>query len=175
VPLASEVESVPTRTPQKLQLQSAMAAIRAAHQQQAPAQRADGPASSSALPASVSGGGKSPPPPVVPRRASADGDGDGGSRYTLREKLGSGSYGVVFKAIRQGRNNCPDETVVVKKISLGGLSEREQADALNEVKVMASLDHPNVVRYFDSFIGSETHGCREHTRPSSRDIDSLAQ
>ena len=75
-----------------------------------------------------------------------------GHLYTMREKLGSGSYGTVFKALKRGEH----KEVVVKKISLGGLSEREQADALNEVKVMASLHHPNVVKYYDSFIGKNT-------------------
>ena len=47
---------------------------------------------------------------------------------------------------------------MVKKISLGGLNEREQADALNEVKVMASLgDHPHVVKYYDSFIDASNY------------------
>ena len=128
-----------------------------------PAMRAgQQPSAASAASASGSGGDAASPAAVVPRRTSADGAGEDGSGYALREKLGSGSYGVVYKAVRRGRGGGADETVVVKKISLGGLSAREQADALNEVKVMASLDHPNVVKYFDSFIG--THGARAAPR-----------
>lgn len=32
------------------------------------------------------------------------------------------------------------------------LSEKEQENAINEVRILASIDHPNVVQYKDVFV-----------------------
>ena len=32
----------------------------------------------------------------------------------------------------------------------------DRADAINEVKILSSFDHPNVVQYFDSFLDGHT-------------------
>lgn len=40
----------------------------------------------------------------------------------------------------------------MKQIHLAGMSDKEQHDAVREVHIMASLDSPYVVRYFDSFL-----------------------
>ena len=62
--------------------------------------------------------------------------------------LGRGSFGSVYRAVRKATNR----TYVVKQINVQLLSEEEQRDAVKEVRLMASLSHPHVVHYFDSFI-----------------------
>jgi NIMA (never in mitosis gene a)-related kinase len=41
---------------------------------------------------------------------------------------------------------------VIKQLQISSLGPKEQQEAINEVRILASLDHPNVTRYYDSFI-----------------------
>ena len=45
----------------------------------------------------------------------------------------------------------PGDTYVIKTIGIQILSRKEQEDALREVQLLAAVDHPRVVSYFDSF------------------------
>jgi NIMA (never in mitosis gene a)-related kinase len=70
------------------------------------------------------------------------------SDFELGARLGKGSFGEVFRA----RRLADGRTYVIKVIYIAELAPKAQRDAVNEVHVMASLDSPFVVRYFDSFI-----------------------
>uniref|UniRef100_H2YXJ0 non-specific serine/threonine protein kinase n=1 Tax=Ciona savignyi TaxID=51511 RepID=H2YXJ0_CIOSA len=62
------------------------------------------------------------------------------------ECLGKGGFGIVFKA----RNKVDDCTYAVKRIMLpNNKSSREKV--LREVRALAKLDHPSIVRYFNSW------------------------
>lgn len=37
-------------------------------------------------------------------------------------------------------------------MNLSGLREKERLNALNEVRILASISHPNIIAYWDSFI-----------------------
>ncbi|CAG9465192.1 unnamed protein product [Pedinophyceae sp. YPF-701] len=68
--------------------------------------------------------------------------------YELGECIGSGAYGKAHRAVRK-----VDGTVlVVKVIEFQGMNERMKREVRNEVKVLGSLDHPNVVHYFECFV-----------------------
>ena len=41
---------------------------------------------------------------------------------------------------------------MLKQIVISQMDRRQQQDAINEVKILASLDSPYVVKYYDSFI-----------------------
>ena len=73
--------------------------------------------------------------------------------FDLLEKLGSGSFGTVFKV----RRRIDDIVYVIKTVRIAELSMHEQEEAINEVKLLSSLDSPFVVRYYDSFIDSDSH------------------
>ena len=46
-----------------------------------------------------------------------------------------------------------DERIyAVKKVKMLNLSEKEKENALNEVRILASLDHPNIIAYKEAFI-----------------------
>eukprot|EP01050_Picozoa_sp_SAG11_P023909 SAG11_NODE_4945_length_1714_cov_2.774613_2_plen_284_part_00 len=62
-------------------------------------------------------------------------------------KIGEGSFGVIHKV----RRRADGKVYAMKQMGTSGLTEVEQADALNEVKVLASLSHPYIVRYYESF------------------------
>jgi serine/threonine protein kinase len=72
--------------------------------------------------------------------------------FDLLEKLGSGSFGTVFKV----RRRIDDIVYVIKTVRIAELSMHEQEEAINEVKLLSSLDSPFVVRYYDSFIDSDS-------------------
>lgn len=39
----------------------------------------------------------------------------------------------------------------MKKVKMGKLSEKEKDNALNEVRILASVAHPNVIGYKEAF------------------------
>jgi NIMA (never in mitosis gene a)-related kinase len=42
------------------------------------------------------------------------------------------------------------------QVKLGKLSEKEKENAVNEVRILASLAHPNIIAYKDAFIEEST-------------------
>ena len=64
------------------------------------------------------------------------------------KKLGDGAYSSVFKVRRHDDNDI----YALKKVKMLQLSEKEKENALNEVRILASIDHPNVIAYKDAFI-----------------------
>ena len=70
------------------------------------------------------------------------------SDFTIIKKLGDGAYSSVFKVKREG----DPETYALKKVKMLNLSDKEKENALNEVRILASIDHPNVIGYKDAFI-----------------------
>ena len=62
-------------------------------------------------------------------------------RYKRKEKLGEGTYGVVYKALDR-ENNC---FVAIKKIRLEKASEGIPSTAMREIVALKELDHPGVV------------------------------
>ncbi|MCS6902380.1 MAG: serine/threonine-protein kinase, partial [Myxococcales bacterium] len=65
-------------------------------------------------------------------------------RYRLEERVGGGGMGEIFRAIDQSTG----EPVAIKLLRTG-VSPHEEARFQREVKVLADLRHPNVVRYID--------------------------
>ena len=63
-------------------------------------------------------------------------------------KLGSGSFGTVFKV----RRKTDGQTYVIKSIRIVDLTATEQQAAINEVNILNQLENPFVCRYYESFI-----------------------
>lgn len=72
--------------------------------------------------------------------------------FEVLSRLGSGSFGTVFKV----RRLIDDNLYVMKNVRIVDLSYKEQTEAINEVKILAQLKSPYVVRYYDSFINKDT-------------------
>lgn len=68
-----------------------------------------------------------------------------GSRYTLRQRLGGGAHGVVYRAW----DARLDRDVAVKLVARGRDAEDTEARFLREARVAARVTHPGVVRVFD--------------------------
>jgi len=63
-------------------------------------------------------------------------------RYERLERVGEGTYGVVYKA----RCRATGATVALKKIRLEQEEEGVPSTAIREASVLQELAHPNVVR-----------------------------
>ena len=66
-------------------------------------------------------------------------------RYRKLEKLGEGSYGVVYKA----RDTVTGATVALKKIRLESDDDGVPPTAIREIAVLKELNHPNIVKLLD--------------------------
>ena len=62
-------------------------------------------------------------------------------RYRKLEKLGEGTYGVVYK----GQDKVTGEYVALKKIRLEKEDDGVPSTAIREISLLKSLKHPNVV------------------------------
>lgn len=64
-----------------------------------------------------------------------------GEEYEKIEKVGEGTYGVVYKA----RHKKSDKIVALKKIRLENEDEGVPSTAMREISILKELRHPNVV------------------------------
>ena len=44
----------------------------------------------------------------------------------------------------------------LKKVKIGIMSSKDKENAINEVRILSSINHPNVVDYKEAFIDNET-------------------
>mmetsp|Transcript_1794 Transcript_1794/g.2546 ORF Transcript_1794/g.2546 Transcript_1794/m.2546 type:complete len:307 (-) Transcript_1794:59-979(-) len=68
-----------------------------------------------------------------------------GHKYIKIEKLGEGTYGVVYKA----KNRETDKIVALKRIRLESEDEGVPCTAIREISLLKELKHPNIVRLYD--------------------------
>ena len=68
--------------------------------------------------------------------------------FEILEKLGEGSYSIVYKVLRKSDN----QLYAAKKVKFNSLNSRDKQNALNEVRILASIIHPNIVGYKEVFI-----------------------
>jgi NIMA (never in mitosis gene a)-related kinase len=70
------------------------------------------------------------------------------SDFQIIKKLGDGAYSSVYKVRRQEDN----DVYALKKVKMLNLSEKEKENALNEVRILASIEHQNVIQYKEAFM-----------------------
>jgi serine/threonine protein kinase len=88
-------------------------------------------------------------------------------QYEKEEKIGEGTYGVVYKA----RDKVTNETIALKKIRLEQEDEGVPSTAIREISLLKEMHHRNIVRSslltnpllllfrtLDSLIRSSHHG-----------------
>merc|ERR1711907_363951 len=78
---------------------------------------------------------------------AAAGAGSVKEKYEKCEKLGEGTYGVVYK----GRDRENGSTVAIKKIRISSRDDDEgiPQTALREIGLLRALTHPNIVKLLD--------------------------
>lgn len=65
-------------------------------------------------------------------------------QYEKVEKIGEGTYGVVYKA----RDRMTNETIALKKIRLEQEDEGVPSTAIREISLLKEMQHGNIVRYY---------------------------
>lgn len=63
-------------------------------------------------------------------------------RYQKLEKIGEGTYGVVYKA----KDRVTGQIIALKRIRLEAEDEGIPSTAIREISLLKELQHPNIVR-----------------------------
>ena len=71
--------------------------------------------------------------------------------FFLLKILGEGTYSTVYQA----KNIETHEINALKVIKLEEFDAKEIENILNEVRILSSLNHPNIIRYVNSFVLEE--------------------
>ena len=69
-------------------------------------------------------------------------------QFEIVSKIGEGAYSSVFTVKRIE----DDQLYALKKVKIQGLSLKEKENALNEIRILASVNSPYVISYKESFI-----------------------
>ena len=64
-------------------------------------------------------------------------------RYQKLEKIGEGTYGVVYKA----KDRKSGKIIALKRIRLEAEDEGIPSTAIREISLLKELRHPNIVRF----------------------------
>ena len=67
--------------------------------------------------------------------------------YIIKERLGIGAFGIVYKVLKKTNNNI----YVIKQVPLFGLTPKQISDVKLEAKILSSVKSIYIVRYYDSF------------------------
>ena len=70
------------------------------------------------------------------------------SDFEILKRLGEGAYSSVYMVKRIADN----EVYALKKVKMEKLSDKEKENALNEVRILASINHQNISQYKEAFI-----------------------
>jgi NIMA (never in mitosis gene a)-related kinase len=69
------------------------------------------------------------------------------NNFTIQKKLGEGAFSTVYSVKRISDGSI----YAMKKVKMGKLSEKEKQNAVNEVRILASISHNNVIGYKEAF------------------------
>ncbi|OMJ77152.1 hypothetical protein SteCoe_23335 [Stentor coeruleus] len=68
--------------------------------------------------------------------------------FEIQNKLGEGAFSSVYKVVRKADN----QIYALKQVKLTGLSLKEKENALNEIRILASFDHPHIIGFKEAFL-----------------------
>ena len=65
--------------------------------------------------------------------------------------IGDGAYSSVYRVKRI----VDGDEYALKKVKLHHLSDKEKENAINEVRILASLKNPNIIQYKEAFLDNQ--------------------
>ena len=71
--------------------------------------------------------------------------------FTILKKLGDGA----FSTVHQVKRVSDGAIYAMKKVAMGKLSEKEKQNAVNEIRILASITHTNVIGYKEAFFDNK--------------------
>ena len=71
-------------------------------------------------------------------------------------KLGEGGFSTVFKA----RRIEDGQMYAIKRVKLGTVAHKDKENAINEVRILSFIKHPNVVAYKEAFIDNDSQSLK---------------
>jgi len=71
--------------------------------------------------------------------------------FQALKPIGKGSFGKVYRAVRISDG----QEYALKELEIKTMNQRERDDALNEVRLLASIKHAHCIRYYDAFFDSD--------------------
>ena len=72
--------------------------------------------------------------------------------FEFRESLGKGSFGSVYIVKRKENQKI----YAMKRVRLINLGEKEKQNSFNEVRLLASFSHPNIIGYKEAFFDEKS-------------------
>ncbi|GLI64257.1 hypothetical protein VaNZ11_007459 [Volvox africanus] len=69
-------------------------------------------------------------------------------QFKVLKFVGKGSYGSVFLVQRL----ADSQTYALKEMDVRSMSQAEREDSINEIRLLASVSHPNVISYNEAFL-----------------------
>lgn len=77
-------------------------------------------------------------------------------KYDILSEIGEGNFGRAI-LVRRKTGKEQGRQFVMKKIKMSEMSDEERQGALNEVRVLQMLKHPNIIGYHEYFEDQENH------------------
>lgn len=71
--------------------------------------------------------------------------------YEVLNNIGNGTNGIVLKA----RHKQEDKFYAIKKINLSMVNSKEKFNIENEIKILKTINHPNIIKFKESFSNDE--------------------
>ena len=71
--------------------------------------------------------------------------------FTLLKFLGKGTFGAVYQARREEDGR----TYAIKKVDTRRMGSKERAEAVNEIRVLASVAGPHVITFYEAFVEAD--------------------
>lgn len=75
--------------------------------------------------------------------------------FKIIKRIGTGAFSVVYKAQRISDGML----YAIKKVQIQKLNEKEKENALDEIRILASVKHPNVISYKEAFFDKMINAC----------------
>lgn len=77
------------------------------------------------------------------------------TNFEILSEIGAGAYSNVFKV----RRLADQQIYALKKVKMHKLNKTEKNNALNEIRILASIHHPNIISYKEAFFEESGNLC----------------